>query len=312
MPLLSVIIPCYYNEENLPVTLPRIEALRAQMPTGSEIEYVLVDDGSKDGTWTAIQDWQSRHPDRVQAIKLSGNFGSYNAILAGMQHASGDVNLVISADLQDPPELIPKMFAYWQMGHKLVLANRTARSDGFFNDLFSNTYQRLLKHYALKNVPDGGFDLVMFDRQLRDEVVRINEKNTNTLYMLLWLKYDYVSIPYERQKREVGKSRWTLRKKIKLLIDTFVSFSFFPIRAITTLGFLLGFLAIIYSLVIITGYIFGWGFVQGWSSMMIVVLFLGAFQMVALGVIGEYVWRALDAARDRPNYIVDQIITKKS
>ena len=169
----------------------------------------------------------------------------------------------------------------------------------------------MIKKFALKNIPPGGYDLVLFDKQLKDEIVKMNEKNTNQLYLLSWLKFDYVNIPYTRKKRDVGKSRWTLSKKIKLFIDSFVSFSFFPIRLISAMGLVLGILALLYAAFIVYGKLTGLVPVQGWSSLMIVVLFLGSFQMIALGIIGEYVWRASDAARNRPNFIVDEIYEKK-
>ncbi len=164
-----------------------------------------------------------------------------------------------------------------------------------------------MKKVAIKNIPSGGFDLILFDRQLREEVVRIDEKNTNTLYLLTWLQYDYVSIPYVRRKRQIGKSRWTLQKKIKLFIDSFVSFSFFPIRVITILGITFGLIAFLYGVFIIVAKISGFITVEGWAAVMAVMLFASSFQMLALGILGEYLWRTLDASRNRPNYVVDEV-----
>lgn len=307
MPKISIIIPCYYNEENLPVTTAELIRNEAQFDADVSLEYVLVDDGSKDNTYAAMKTFQAQYPEKVTLVKLAGNVGSFNAILAGMHHATGDCNVILTADLQDPPELIPKMYAYWKQGIKMVIANREDREESLLQKLFSNTYHSLIRLYALKNVPPGGFDLVLFDKQLRDEVVRINEKNTNQLYLLSWLNYDYVNIPYVRRKREIGKSRWTLQKKIKLFIDSFVSFSFAPIRMISVMGLLLGTVAFGYGIFIIISKIMGDISIQGWSAMMVTFLFVSAFQMMALGIIGEYVWRALDAARNRPNFVIDEV-----
>lgn len=312
MPRLSIITPCYFNQDNLPVTLPTLLEMEQLLPADTTVEYVLVDDGSGDETWARIQEWKQRFPDRVKAIKLSGNFGAYNAILAGMHHATGDATVILTADLQDPPELIPQMMDYWRKGIKFVVANRTDREEPLLQKLFSNTYHYLIKRYAIKHVPPGGFDLVLFDRQLREQIVAMNEGNTNTIYQLAWLKYTYVSIPYVRRKREIGKSRWTFRKKVKLFIDSFVAFSFMPVRAITAVGFLLGFIGLLYGALVVYLRLAHGNEVTGWSSLMLVLVGVSSFQMIALGVLGEYLWRTLDAARRRPAFIVDQLYEPKS
>jgi glycosyltransferase involved in cell wall biosynthesis len=307
MPKLSIIIPCYYNEENIPVTSKRLLDNEANFPADVTFEYVMIDDGSKDGTYEAIKSFQAANPGKVVLIKLASNFGSYNAILAGMEHASGDCNTVISCDLQDPPELIAKMYTHWSSGIKLVIANRQDREDDFPSSLFSRFFHSLTRRLALKTLPKGGFDFVLFDRALKDEVVKMKEKNTNTLFLLLWLGYDFVTIPYKRAKREVGKSRWTFSKKLKLFIDSFVAFSFFPIRLISVVGLLLGCVSLLYGIYILISKMLGGIEVQGWTSMMVVFLFVSSFQTIALGIIGEYVWRTLDASRKRPVFIIEEV-----
>jgi len=307
MPKLSVIIPCYFNEKNIPETKAELIRNENLFPKEVTFEYVLVDDGSKDGTINELLKFKNEFPEKVKVIKLSGNFGSYNAILAGMNYATGDCNVILAADLQDPPELIPKMYEYWEKGIKLVIANRQDREESFFQRLFSNIYHHLIRKFALQGIPKGGYDLVLFDKQLRKEVVMINEKNTNQIYLLSWLKYDYVNIPYTRKKRDLGKSRWTMQKKIKLFVDSFVSFSFFPIRIISVAGLILGFISFLYGIFVIYAKLSGLVPLQGWTAMMVVLLFVSSFQMIALGIIGEYVWRAMDAASTRPNFIVEDV-----
>ncbi|MFN8356526.1 MAG: glycosyltransferase family 2 protein [Spirosomataceae bacterium] len=307
MPKLTTIVPCYFNELNIPITTKELVENEKNFPSDVSFEYIMVDDGSKDNTLAELLKFKEAYPDKVKIIKLAGNVGSYNAILAGMNYSTGDCNVMITADLQDPPELIPKMYDYWTKGIKFVIANRQDREEAWSQKLFSGIYHSMMRKYALPNVPPGGFDLVLFDRQLCEEVVKINEKNTNTIYLLAWLNYDFINIPYTRRKRELGKSRWTLRKKIKLFIDSFVSFTFFPIRAISSMGLILGFIALLYGIFIIIAKFTGLVPVSGWSSIMVVLLFVSSFQMVALGIIGEYVWRSLDAARHRPNFVVDKV-----
>lgn len=307
MALISIIIPCYFNEENLPVTFERLQQMESQLPGGTTVEYLFIDDGSGDGTYSVLEGFQQAQPERVVLLKLAGNVGSYNAILAGMGYAKGDCCTVISADLQDPPELIPQMFDYWQQGFKLVMANRQRRKEGLFKRIFAGIFHGLIRRFALKNIPTGGFDFVLFDQKLCAEVVRMDEKNTNTLFLLPWLGYPYVNIPYVRQEREIGQSRWTTAKKIKLFIDSFIAFSFFPIRMIAVSGLLLGILAMGYALYILYARLTGHIDVEGWSALMLVILFVSSFQMVALGILGEYLWRTLDAVRKRPNFVIDQV-----
>jgi dolichol-phosphate mannosyltransferase len=308
MPKLSIIIPCYFNEGNIPVTTQELLKNEATFPADVEVEYVMVDDGSKDGTWQALKTFQSLHPGRVVLVKLAGNVGSYNAIVAGMAHASGDCNVIIAADLQDPPELMAVMYEHWKNGIRLVVGNRADREESFAQRAFSNTYHSLIRRFALPNIPEGGFDYVFFDRKLREEAVRISENNTNSLYLLAWMNYEMVCIPYTRKKREIGKSRWTLKKKIKLFVDSFVSFSFAPIRAISIIGIVLGIAAFMYGIFILISKISGNIQIEGWTSLMLVFLFVSSFQMISLGIVGEYVWRGLDAARKRPLYLVDEVI----
>ncbi len=308
MPKLSIIIPCYFNEANIPVTTAELLATEKLFSDDMTFEYIMVDDGSKDNTFQALTIFKNQHPDKVKLIKLSGNFGSYNAIQAGMKYATGDCNIVITADLQDPPALMVKMVDYWKKGVKLVLANREDRDDPFFTKLFANSYQKLIRKFALPNLPKGGFDFCLFDKQLREQVVALEEKNTNSLYLLVWLNYDYVTIPYKRSERKIGKSRWTLKKKIQLFIDSFISFSYTPLRFITTGGLILGLISFVYALYVVWAKLTGHVDVEGWTAMMVVFLLVSSFQMIAIGIIGEYLWRNLEATRKRPAYIIENIV----
>ena len=307
MPKLSVIIPCYYNEENIPVTTRELVANEANFPPEVTFEYVFVNDGSGDDTLGALRRAQDLYSDRIRIVDLAGNVGSYNAIVAGMAHATGDCLAVITADMQDPPELMVQMYAHWQKGVKLVIGNRQDREETGLSATLAKTFHWLMKHLALSNIPDGGFDFVFFDRQVADEVLKLHERNSNVFYLMVWLGFAYVNIPYTRRKREIGKSRWTLSKKIKLLVDSLLAFSFVPIRAISVLGLGLGVIALIYGLYVIALKIARPAEPAGWTTLMVVVLFVSAFQMIALGVIGEYVWRGLDASRKRPLYVVREV-----
>ncbi len=306
MPKITVITPCYFNELNIPDYANRMIENEKIFPTDVTFEYLLIDDGSKDGTWNEMIKFQILYPEKVKIIKLVRNFGSTNAVFSSLPYSTGDCNVVISADLQDPPELILKMYENWQKGFKLVLANRTNREEPFLQKFVSNTTHKLVQKFGLKNLPDGGFDMNLFDVEIKDILIKMDEKNTFFPFLLMWLGYEFVSIPYVRRKRELGTSTYTLSKKIKAFVDSFVAFSFFPIRLISVSGLILGILAFIYGLIVILGKVFGFVDSTGWSSMMVVILFVSSFQMIALGIIGEYVWRGLEASRNRPSYLIEK------
>jgi dolichol-phosphate mannosyltransferase len=307
MPKLSIVIPCYFNEDNIPVTVRKLVANESNFPTDVQFEYVFVNDGSGDDTLGALRRAQEMQPNKIRIVDLAGNVGSYNAIVAGMAHTTGDCISIITADMQDPPELMVDMYGYWKSGIKLVIGNRQDREETGLSKWFAQFFHWLMKKIALKNIPEGGFDFVLFDQQVASEVLKLHERNSNVFYLMVWLGFAYVNIPYKRRKREIGKSRWTVSKKIKLLIDSLLAFSFVPIRGISVLGLGLGIIALLYGFYVIVLKINNPNEPAGWTTLMVVLLFVSAFQMVALGVIGEYVWRGLDASRQRPLYVVKDV-----
>ena len=220
---LSIIIPCYFNEENIEITFSKIEDVTKNISSKWDIEYILVDDFSKDGTWGKLVELKNKYPSKIKAIKLKENIGSYNAIIQGLKFATGDANVVISADLQDPPTLILEMLNEWENGYKLVIANRIERNDSFLNNLFASIYHKTIKTLAISNLPKGGFDYVLFDKTLKNNLLKLDPIDTNSLYLLLTICENYKIIPYIRNKREIGKSRWTLKKKINLFYDSILN-----------------------------------------------------------------------------------------
>lgn len=304
----SIVIPCYFNQDNVPVTTQKLLDIESQFGADTIVEYIMVDDGSKDSTWESILEFKKKIPDRVIAIKLSRNFGTHNSALAGLGYATGDFIGFLAADLQDPPELIPKMYEHWKRGTKLVLANRINREDTLLTKIISGFFHYFMARVALPNAPRGGFDLWFFDKELKDKVVELNEKNTHISYLFIWLGYDYINIPYVRKKREIGESKWSFWKRVKAMMDSVLSFSYFPVRMISVMGVLMGLGALLYCLFIVIAAIEMKVKVEGWASLMVVVLIASSFQMIALGILGEYAWRILDNTRSRPNFVVDKVI----
>jgi glycosyltransferase involved in cell wall biosynthesis len=301
---ISIIIPVYFNELNIPVSY---RVLKESVLDALTIDYelIFVDDGSGDNSLRELQAVRNVN-EKVKIIKLSRNFGSHTAILAGMSNATGDCITVISADLQDPPVIILKMLEKWASGKEVILAAREDREEPFLNKLFSNSYYKLMKKFALKDMPQGGFDCFLIDKKVKNIIVDMKEKNTTIMGLILWCGFDREIITYVRKEREIGKSRWTLSKKIKLFIDSFIAFSYTPIKFITTLGLITSSLGFGFGTYLILNKVILGIEVEGWTSLMVVILFLSGFQMIMLGIIGEYLWRSFDETRKRPVFIIDQ------
>lgn len=303
-PDLSIVVPVYYNEQDLPFTVPALLGLATDIGT---VELVLVDDGSGDGSYSAMRELQAQFPDRIQLVKLSRNFGSMAAILAGLAVARGRAVGMISADLQDPPELFIEMHSLWRQGCKAIFAVRAERPETGFSRWSSDRFYALMRRFALKGYPPGGFDQFLVDRQLSEAVVAMQEKNTNIMSLLFWMGYSPKLIPYKRVERRFGRSRWTFAKKLKFFVDSFVAFSYAPVRIMTITGVVLSLASFIYVLVLVI-YKAVYGLpVAGFATLASLVAFFAGIQMLMIGTLGEYLWRTLDETRKRPPYIIDEI-----
>ena len=310
MKKLSVVIPVYFNELNLRKLYEELNKIVFTKLKNYNYELVFVDDGSQDKSAEIIEELIDKNKN-IKLVKLSRNFGSHNAVLAGLSECTGDMAAVISADLQDPPEIILEMLQKHEEGSKAVIAVRKDREESFLQKLFSNTYYKIMQKIAIKNMPKGGFDCFLIDRKIIDVIVQMKEKNTSINGLILWCGFKLDKIYYVRKKREAGKSRWTLKKKIKYFTDSIMSFSFFPIRCISIIG-LLFFLASFISLIVIfINKIFGNIPVQGYTTLILVLLMSSGLILLTLGIIGEYLWRIFDASRTRPTFIIDEVKESK-
>ena len=303
---LSIVVPVYYNEMNLPDTVPQLLALEARLP-GYELELVFVDDGSGDRSLAVLREFQRAHPDRIKVVKLTRNFGSMAAIQAGLAVTTGACVGMIAADLQDPPELFLDMVRHWERGAKAVFAVRADREESATQKFLAGLYYALIRRFALPGYPAGGFDFFLVDRQVVRDVGAIREKNTNLMSLIFWLGYAPVMIPYVRRSRARGVSRWTLAKKVKLFIDSFVAFSYVPIRLLSALGLLVAASAFVYAAYVFYSWAVAGIPVKGYAPIVILLAFTAGVQMTMLGVLGEYLWRTLDETRRRPPYVVDEV-----
>lgn len=308
---LSLIIPVLNEEENLPDLVSAIDNAFSQ-EADVELEIVFVDDGSSDGTYAALTKLaEADH--RLRVISFSRNFGSHAALLAGFERCSGDAAAYLAADLQEPPSVLCQMLKKWREGVSVVWGTREKRDDPLSTRAFSFVYSSLVRRFALSNMPSTGLDLCIVDRKVIDAVVAMREKNTSIFGLILWSGFSQVFVPYHRQARQRGKSRWTLGKKIKLVVDSFVAFSFFPIRMVTYAGVLFSSLGFAYGLFVVFRRLFLGEGLQGWASLVTLIVALSGVQLLMLGVVAEYLWRTFDESRNRPPFIIrDQAGFQKS
>jgi len=306
-PKLSIIVPVYYNEETLPQVFETLQGMQEKQGKEIEFEFVLVDDGSGDRSYELLQSFANREP-RARVVKLARNFGSHTAVMAGVCYATGDCITGISADLQEPVELLIEMFREWEKGAPVVIATRRSRQESFLSIAFSNLYYGLMSRFSEVDFPRGGFDSFLIDRKVADVLRQSREKNTSVQGLILWSGFRRATVSYDRLPRMAGKSRWTLSKKIKLLIDSFIAFSHFPIRFVSMSGIIVACLGFLYAFAIIIDRIFLGGEVKGWASLMVVVLILSGLQLMGFGVLGEYLWRNIEESRKRPLFVVDETI----
>jgi polyisoprenyl-phosphate glycosyltransferase len=299
---ISIVVAVYQNEGSLAETHDRIEATFEHDLPQHEYELIFVDDGSKDGSWQEILALEARDP-RVKAITFTRNFGQMAAMLAGFKAATGDAVINISADLQDPIELIAQMVQRWEDGAELVICFRASRSDPLFARFTSRVAYSVLR-MALPQIPKGGFDVVLMDRAVMDTFNAIDVRHRFFQGDLLWGGYRTSFIPYERQERTVGRSQYNVWKRLKNFIDAVLDASYLPIRFITVLGVLTAGFGFFWAVTIVISWLAGDSPFTGWAPLMVAVLVVGGLIMLMLGVIGEYVWRINEEVRKRPNYVV--------
>lgn len=299
---ISFVVAVYHNEGALTKTHEMIQSVFSTDLTQHEYEIVFVDDGSKDGSLREILGLREQDP-RVKVLTFTRNFGQMAAMLAGFREATGDAVINISADLQDPVELIPQMVEKWQTGSEIVICYRTDRADTFTAKLFSRLAYGVLR-MSHPQIPPGGFDFVLMDRKVMDAFNAIDVRHRYFQGDLLWTGYRTSFIPYVRLKRTIGKSQYNFGKKLKNFLDAVLDASYLPIRFISLAGVVTSVLGVLYSVTIVISWLRGETPFAGWAPIMIAILLVGGSIMVMLGVIGEYIWRINEEVRKRPNYVV--------
>lgn len=300
---LSIIIPVYYNEENLE---PLYDDIKSKVIDLIDYEYelVLVNDGSKDNSYEVMKELAEKDT-HIKIVSLSRNFGSHAAILCGLAKCTGDCAVIKAADLQEPTELVLEMIERWRKGYNVVLAVREGREESKYQALFANLYYNIVRKTALPDMPKGGFDVYLLDKKVISVLMNLDERNSALTGQILWSGFKTDKVYYTRLAREIGKSRWTLKKKIRLVTDTLFSFSTLPIKTVTLVGTFSFVGSLVWALFVFIFKLLDLIDVNGWTTLFIFQLFSFGVLMMTLGILGEYLWRTFDASRNRPPYIVE-------
>lgn len=301
---ISLVIPCYNEQDVLPELRRRLQELVRQY--SCPVEVVLIDDGSKDQTWPLLNQY-AQEDSFIKAIRLSRNFGHQTAITCGLDQTRGEVVVILDADLQDPPELIPEMIKEWSDGYDVVYGQRRKREgEALSKKFFAFAFYRIFEKIAGLEVPKDTGDFRLMDRRAVDALQSLRERHRFVRGMVSWIGYHQKALQYDRPERFAGVTKYPFRKSLFLAIDAITSFTYAPLRLASYLGVATSALAFLYIVVIVFLKVLGINF-PGYTSIMASILLLGGVQLTVLGILGEYVGRIFEQGQQRPLYLVDQI-----
>jgi glycosyltransferase involved in cell wall biosynthesis len=301
--MLSLVIPVYHNEENLPRLFTELEALAARFPDPLEVVFVV--DGSPDASLSILRDRLLSWPIRSQLVELSRNFGSFSAVAAGLRYGRGNYFAMIAADLQEPPELVLEFHRLMKSGAAdVVFGHRTGRADGWLSQRLAESFWGFYRRFVLSDMPKGGIDVFGCTRQVRDSLLELKEINTNLIALLFWLGFRRAFVPYQRRARLEGQSAWTIARKLRYALDSVFSFTDLPIKALLFLGVAGTAAACVAGVTVFVAWGLGHVPVLGYTPLMLVISFFGGLTALGLGIIGQYLWLSLQNARSRPSFVV--------
>lgn len=307
MPTVSVVIPCYNEEEVLPMLFDRLT--RAATSWQYDWEVICVDDGSTDRTWQLLMEQHARDP-RWRGLSFARNFGHQTAVSAGLFHVTGDVVVVIDADLQDPPEELGRFIDKWREGYDVVFAIREKRKEGIVKRFCYWAYYRIVAALASIQIPLDTGDFCVMDRRVVEVMKTMPERNRFVRGLRAWSGFRQVGLAYDRQARAAGEVKYSFRKLIQLAFDGIFSFSLVPLKAVSWLGFIASMIAMVGIVFTFIQRVFrstfeslGMGPPSGYATIVIAVLFMGGIQLVCLGILGEYLGRIYDEVKRRPQWV---------
>ena len=305
MKLISILIPAYNEEAVLGKLYTRLSAL-ADTQKGYNFEFLFVNDGSKDKTLEVIKDFAEKDT-RVSYVNLSRNFGKEIGMIAGLDHVQGDATVIIDADLQDPPELIPQMIELWEEGYDDVYAKRKSREgETWFKKATSRLYYKTLQNLTHIPIQKDTGDFRLLDRRVVEALKQFRESQRNTKAMFSWVGFHKKEILYDRDPRAAGETKWNYLKLVELAIDGITSFTTAPLRISTYAGLAVSVFTFLYLVYLVIRTVFFGTDLAGYPSMMAVILFLGGVQLLSLGVIGEYIGRIFNESKQRPLYLIEE------
>lgn len=301
----SIIVPVYKNELNLPVTIPYIIEHLNLFPE-YDVEVIMVCDGSPDNSYAVMQEYQKKYPDYLKTVNFTRNFGQGAAIHCGMEISTGDVIGVISCDLQDPFELFVELLKEWENGSKIVIASRQKRKDRGISALGSKIFHKLIHKYINSRYPSGGFDFFVIDREVANAFCEADAPNGSLQMLLLWLGYEYKEIKYTRAERTIGKSSWNIGRKVDAALGLVTTYSPCLLRFLGVLGTLLTGIGSLGTIIFAIAWLFG----SIVPAVLFVIFVEGLFTgvvLIALWLVGEYLWRAFELVKNRPRYVIEKV-----
>lgn len=303
-PELSIVVPVYNEEGNLPLLYARLTAVLEAAEATYEI--VFVDDGSRDGSVAFLQHLATED-DRVVVVELSRNFGHQTAVSAGLDHTRGDAVIIMDADLQDPPEVLPQFIAKWREGHDVVYAVRGQRKEHWLKRAAYASFYRLLQRVAHIEIPLDSGDFCIMDRRVVNLLTEMPERNRFVRGIRSWVGLNQVGLVYERHARHADKSKYSLRRLIYLALDGLVSFSFVPLRIISLVGLSVSLVSIVLAIFYTIKKLTSGLSPPGFATLVVALFFLAGVQLITIGVIGEYVGRIFEEVKQRPLYVVRRV-----
>lgn len=310
MKTITILIPCYNEEKSIDILYNHLQNVISRL-NGYVFQLLLVNDGSKDKTLAKMKELHDKDPS-VSYLSLSRNFGKENAMLAGLDYADGNAVILMDADLQDPPELIPQMLLEWEKGYDDVYARRRTRAgETWFKKASAHWYYRILQKFSDIDIPADVGDFRLLDRQAVDALCLLREKQRYTKGLFCWIGYNKKELLFDREPRAVGNTKMNFLKLFGLAVDGITSFSVAPLRLASVLGLFISSVAFLYLLYVVGKTLLFGDPVAGYPSMISIILFIGGIQLVVLGIIGEYVGRIFYEAKGRPEYLVSEYNGKK-
>ncbi|HGA0511425.1 TPA: glycosyltransferase family 2 protein [Bacillus pacificus] len=304
--LISVVVPMYFEEEVAQECYNRLKSVMLQ--NNINYEFVFVNDGSTDRTMEILSEIAANDY-RTKIVNFARNFGHQVAVTAGIAAAKGDAIVIIDADLQDPPEIIPELIAKWEEGYEVVYAKRKQRKgETWFKLLTAKYFYKFLNYMSDIDIPKDTGDFRIIDRKIADVFNQMTERNRFIRGMMSWVGFRQTYVEYERDERFAGETKYPLKKMIKFASDGIIAFSTKPLRIVMSLGLLSVLISIIVLLYTITVKIFGHGTQTGWASIMVAITFFSGIQLLGLGIVGQYIARIYDESKNRPIYIVKETI----